>query len=120
MAEEIGSDKTRVAEKVGSGKTRDELGMLRDILLEPVFAQIERRDKKVLEFIEQLSSDLVSRVNNLQAQLNALKDEIQHRDKAVADVADGIANLGSELRKVMAKPESGQGPQESREPTKAA
>jgi len=87
--------------------SKDEMRMLRDLLLRPMVEQNKVRDQKIMEFIEQFSTELTARLNSLEARVAELAAEVGNRDSAVCDIGEGIASLGQQLRQLTSRAEAG-------------
>ncbi len=90
----------------GQDNTKDELQMLRDLLLRPLVEQNKARDQKIMEFIEQFSTELTARLSTLETRVAELAAEVDNRGSAVCDIGEGIATLGQQLRQLASKAEA--------------
>jgi len=104
----------------GKGNPGDEMQMLRGLLLRPMVEQNEVRDQKIMEFIEQFSTELSARLASLEAQVSRLAKEIDNRDNVVFDIGEGIASLGQQLRQLASKAEAGEPAPAPRQAAKSA
>ena len=86
--------------------TTNEMQHLRELLLKPIYEQNKIRDQKIMEFVEQFSTDLTSRVSALEQRLGELVSLVDNRDSVVSDIGDGIASLGQQLRQLVSKAEA--------------
>ncbi len=100
--------------------TTNEMQVLRELLLKPIYEQNRIRDQKIMDFVEQFSVDLTSRLNVLESRLDELASTIDNRDNVVSDIGDGIASLGQQLRQLVSNAEAGQSQPPARQAAKLA
>jgi len=100
--------------------TSNEMQLLRELLLKPIYEQNRMRDQKIMEFVEQFSTDLTSRVSALEQRLGELASLIDSRDSVVSDIGEGIASLGQQLRQLVSRAEAHGAQMPAERPAKSA
>ncbi len=90
--------------ETGGGK--EDIQVLRDVLLKPLYEQNKVRDQKLVQFVEQFGAKLTTRLRELEKRIDLLAEEIDKRENMVSGIGEGIACLGQELRQLASKAES--------------
>ncbi len=97
----------------------NEMQLLRELLLKPIYEQNKIRDQRIMEFVEQFSTDLTARVSALEQRLGELASLVDNRDSVVSDIGDGIASLGLQLRQLVSKADADEVQRPAEQPSKS-
>lgn len=86
-----------------TSKDNGPIDQLRDILLEPVLSRQDKRHAHVMKLLQEISTVLAARIEDLEARVETLSATIETDRRDLAhNIGDAVAGLGQQLRDLAA------------------
>jgi len=85
-------------------KKPDQIAALREVLLGPVVEEADKRHAHVMKVLQEISTVLAARIEDLEAQVESLTKAVEtERHDFARGIGDAVAGLGQQLRELGAR-----------------